>query len=240
MSSGIYAALSGAITKMQAVEIVSNNLSNVNTAGYKKDRLHFAAVLDDATQVGQARGLNYTYVPATQTDFTEGVMETTSNDLDVAIDGNGFFKIRRDGLYYYTRLGNFDRSADGTLVTRTGDIVMSENDNPIVLPEGPININESGIILGLEGEVGQLGVFAPDVALLEKKGQGLFRYSGNEIGVPQSESSKLMQRSLERSNVKSMEETVIMMTSLRAFESYQKAMKNFYTIDAKADEIGSL
>ncbi|MBW2187294.1 MAG: flagellar hook basal-body protein [Deltaproteobacteria bacterium] len=87
MSSGIYAALSGAIAKMQAVEVVSNNLSNVNTAGYKKDRLHFASVLDAATQTEQSNGMNYTYVPETVTDFSEGVMEPTSNDLDVAING---------------------------------------------------------------------------------------------------------------------------------------------------------
>ncbi|OQY25722.1 MAG: flagellar basal-body rod protein FlgF [Desulfobacteraceae bacterium 4572_35.2] len=240
MSSGIYAALSGAISKMQAVEVVSNNLSNVNTAGYKKDRLHFASVLDAATQTQQSNGMNYTYVPETVTDFTEGVMESTSNDLDVAIDGDGFFKINRDGLFYYTRLGNFDRAADGTMVTRTGDVVLSENGNPIVLPEGPISIDEAGSILAAEGEVGKIGVFDPDINLLEKRGNGQFYYSGNDTGVRQSDNGQVMQRYLERSNVKSMEETVIMMTSLRAFESYQKAMKNYYTIDAKADEIGSL
>jgi flagellar basal body rod protein FlgG len=225
---------------MQAVEVVSNNLSNVNTAGYKKDRLHFASVLDAATQTQQSNGMNYTYVPETVTDFTEGVMESTSNDLDVAIDGDGFFKINRDGLLYYTRLGNFDRAADGTMVTRSGDVVLSENGNPIVLPEGPISIDESGSVLAAEGEVGRIGVFNPDINLLEKRGKGQFYYSGNDVAVRQSDNSQVMQRYLERSNVKSMEETVIMMTSLRAFESYQKAMKNYYTIDAKANDIGSL
>jgi len=118
--------------------------------------------------------------------------------------------------------------------------VLSENGNPINLPEGPISIDEAGSILGAEGEVGKIGVFDPDINLLEKRGNGQFYYSGNDTGVRQSDNGQVMQRYLERSNVKSMEETVIMMTSLRAFESYQKAMKNYYTIDAKADEIGSL
>jgi len=240
MSSGIYAALSGAITKMQAVEIVSNNLSNASSAGYKKDRLHFASVLDAATQTGQSQGLNYAYVPNSKTDFTEGLMEPTQSDYDVAINGDGFFRIRQDNEVFYTRLGNFARAADGTLVTRTGEQVLSADNKPITIPEGPISIDQYGSILSEEGEVGQLAVFDVDTSLLAKEGGAKFSFSGDPQSVQPTNEVQLMQRNLERSNVKSMEETVIMMTSMRAFESYQKAMKNYYTIDGKADDIGSL
>lgn len=240
MSSGIYAALSGALTKMQAVETVSNNLSNVNTAGYKKDRLHFGAVLDAATQMEKSGGLNYAYVPNSKTDFTAGVMETTHSDYDVAINGEGFFKIRRGDDVLFTRLGSFARSAEGTLVTRSGEEVLNADNNPITLPEGPIGIDQYGSILSQEGEVGRLAVFTLDNDALIKQGNSQFTYNGDPLTVDVNDQAQLMQRNLERSNVKSMEETVTMMTSLRAFESYQKAMKNYYTIDAKADEIGSL
>ena len=240
MSSGIYAALSGAVSKMQAVEIASSNLSNVNSNGFKKDRFSFAAVLDGATQTTKSSGINHAYIPHTKTDFTQGLMETTKRDFDVAINGDGFFKIRRDFEVFYTRLGNFDRATDGTLTTQSGDIVLNAENKPIVIPEGPISIDEYGSILSAEGSVGRLIVFNPDEAKLVKHGAGFFVYSGDEKAVPLNEKAQVMQGRLERSNVKTMEETILMMTSLRGFESYQKAMKNYYTIDAKADDIGSL
>ena len=240
MSSGIYAALSGAISKMQAVDIASSNLSNVNSNAFKKDRFSFSAALDDATQTGRSSGLNHTYIPQTKTDFSQGLMETTKRDFDVAINGDGFFKIRRDFEVFYTRLGNFDRDTDGTLLTQAGDIVLNEENKPIVIPEGPINIDEYGFVLSAEGSVGRLAVYVPDETKLQKKGAGLFVYSGDEKAVQVNEKARVIQGSLERSNVKTMQETILMMTSLRGFESYQKAMKNYYTIDAKADDIGSL
>lgn len=240
MSSGVYAVLSGAISKMQTVEVVASNLSNINTAGYKKDRLNFSALLNDSMQTGRARGMNYTYIPSTKTDFTQGLMQTTQNDYDVAINGDGFFKVKKGEDILYTRLGNFTRATDGTLITRSGEQVLSVESKTITVPDGPISIDDRGSILGTEGEVGQLGVFDPDVKLLKKQGSSQFSYSGNEQAVPVSAGAQTFQRRLEQSNVKSMEETTVMMTSMRAFESYQKAMKNYFTLDAKADEIGSL
>ncbi|MCD6526707.1 MAG: flagellar hook basal-body protein [Desulfuromonas sp.] len=240
MSSGIYAALSGAICKMQSVEIATNNLANANSNGYKRERLSFSSVLDDATQAQSSGGINYVYTGSSKTDFEQGIMAETKNDLDVGINGEGYFKIRSEGKIYYTRLGNFDRRGDGTLVTRTGDAVLSAEGKPIVLPEGPITIDEQGSILSAEGEVGRLSVFAPDENLLTKQGQCRMAYSGDEKTVMVSEGAQLMQGHQEQSNVQSMEETITMMTSMRAFESYQKAMKNYFTIDSKAAEIGSL
>jgi flagellar basal body rod protein FlgG len=240
MSSGIYAALSGAITKMQAVDVLAGNLSNVNTPGYKKDRVHFAAVLNDELQMGTGGGMNYSYVPNTQTDFSQGVMEPTQNDFDVAINGDGFFKVRRGEEILFTRLGNFARGADGTLVTRSGEQVLSADNQSITIPEGQIAIDESGSILSAEGEVGRVEVFTPDERLLHKQGWSQFSYSGNDQGVAVSSDAQVYQHHLERSNVKSMEETTIMMNSLRGFESYQKVMKNYYELDAQANEIGSL
>ncbi|MEA3466151.1 MAG: flagellar hook basal-body protein [Thermodesulfobacteriota bacterium] len=240
MSSGIYAALSGAVSKMQAVEVISSNLSNVNSNGFKKDRISFAAALDGATQVGKSAGINHTYIPESKTDFTQGTMETTKRDFDVAINGDGYFKVRRDTEIFYTRLGNFDRAIDGTLMTKGDNIVLNTENKPINIPDGPISIDEYGSILSAEGEVGRLAVYDPDETKLIKQGAGLFTYTGDEKAVPLNDKAQIVQGNLERSNVKTMEETILMMTSLRGFESYQKAMKNYYSIDARADDIGSL
>ncbi len=240
MASGLYAALSGAVGQMKNIEVVSSNLSNISTAGYKKERVSFAAVLDAATQTGSAKGVNYTHIPNSRTDFSAGIMETTHNDYDVAINGDGFFKVRQGDNTFYTRLGNFTRALDGTLVTRSGAQVLSAESQPITIPEGPINIDESGSILGVDGEVGRLALFDPDVTQLRKHGSSQFIFTGDEGSVAKSSSFQLFQGSLERSNVKTMEETTIMMTSMRAFENYQKTMKNYFDLDAKANEIGSL
>ncbi|MDY0191438.1 MAG: flagellar hook basal-body protein [Desulfuromonas sp.] len=240
MSSGVYAVLTGAVGKMQTLDVVANNLSNINTAGFKKERINFSSLLDDATQTGRAQGLNYTYIPETKTDYTQGMMQTTQNDYDVAINGDGFFKVQRGEDILYTRLGNFKRATDGTLVTRSGEQVLSADSKTINVPEGPIGIDDRGVILSNAGEVGQIGVFDPDVNLLKKQGGSQFVYGGDEQAVPASAEAQLFQRRLEQSNVGSMQETTIMMTSMRAFESYQKAMKNYFTIESKADEIGSL
>jgi len=242
MSSGIYATLSGAVARMQTVDVVTNNLANANTLGYKKDRVQFSAVLDSAKQNQQAGGVNYSYVEVAKTDYSQGVLIDTRNEYDVAINGNGFFKVRNpdDGEIYFTRLGAFDREADGTLITRTGELVLSPANETIVLPEGDFDIDERGRILGNEGVVDELALVDPDPELLIKQGNGRYSYDGDIRVIPASTDSQVMQGHLEQSNVKAIEETTLMMTSLRAFENYQKAMKNYFTLESKVNEIGSL
>ncbi len=240
MSSGLYAALSGALARMETVETVTNNLSNANTPGFKKDRLCFASILDQATQNRRSHGVNYTYIPDRKIDFSEGVTIQTNRDLDVAIEGKGFFKVKRGGQEFFTRLGNFTRSKNGQLVTRSGALVLGNGGQPIELPDGVINIDENGVIFGKDGEAGRLGLFAPDETQLVKQGSGLFSYNGDSTAVKQSKDGRLLQRHLEGSNVQSMQEVVVMMTSMRGFESYQKAMKNYFSIEEKTNEIGAL
>ncbi|OQY16674.1 MAG: flagellar basal-body rod protein FlgF [Desulfobacteraceae bacterium 4572_35.1] len=240
MSSGLYAALSGALARMETVETVTNNLSNANTPGFKKDRLSFAAVLNQATQTNRSAGVNYAYIPDKKIDFSEGVTIQTSRDLDVAIEGKGFFKVKVGEQEFFTRLGNFTRSSDGKLVTRSGALVLGSGGQPIELPDGSINIDENGVIIGKDGEAGRLGLFAPDEAQLVKRGSGLFSYNGDSTAVEQSSDAQILQHHLEGSNVQSMQEVVVMMTSMRGFESYQKAMKNYFSIEEKTNEIGAL
>ncbi|PLX91411.1 MAG: hypothetical protein C0620_11420 [Desulfuromonas sp.] len=240
MTSGLYAALSGAVSKMEIVDIVGNNLSNISTLGYKKDRIQFSAMLNDAQQTQQTAGVNYTYVGEVQTVYSQGMTVDTRNDYDVAISGEGFFKIRDDEGIYYTRLGGFDRGQGGELVTRTGAQVLSADNKPIIVPEGPIMIDEKGRILGEEGEVGQIALMNPDTSKLIKEGLGRYRYDGDEREVQPGIDSQILQGHLEQSNVNAMEETTLMMTSLRAFESYQKAMKNYLDLESKINDIGIL
>jgi fagellar hook-basal body proteins len=105
MGSGKYSALSGAVAREQAMSNVAANLANVSTTGFKKDRISFAAILRGAQQASDARGINFARIRKIGVDFSQGGMQPTDRPLDVAIDGPGFFKVRKGGETFYTRSG---------------------------------------------------------------------------------------------------------------------------------------
>jgi len=240
MSSGIYTVLSGAVTRMNIADVVSNNLSNINSNGFKKQRTSFAAILDDATQTGSARGNNFSTIGESRTVFDQGVTADTGRDLDFAVIGDGFFRVQRGEEMLYTRAGNFRRTAEGTMVDVEGNPVMSADNEPIVLPAGPFEVDEEGRVLTQEGVVGQVGVFDLPVEALEHQSGGRFVFTGDPAQVIPAQDSRVLQGSLERSNVNMMEEATLMMTNMRVYESYNKALKNYYDLNAKRSEIATL
>lgn len=241
MSSGIYSALSGNIARMQAMESLTNNLANANTAGYKKDRLAFASMLGDATQVQAGKGINFTRLQDSFIDFSQGPIYPTGADFDFAIQGEGFFKVKKEDAFFYTRQGQFHLGADGTLLTASDLEVVNESNQPIKVTGPGVTVDEEGRMLDASGaEVGRLSLFSvDDLKLLTKGGEGLFSLPAGiqdqVVAKPQ-----VIQGRLEGSNVNTVEEMALMMEGLRAFESYQKMIKTYGTIDSKADELGSL
>ena len=136
MMRSLYSAVSGLKTNQTAMDVIGNNVANVNTIGFKSSRVVFqdvysqtlsAATAPTETSGGinpQQVGLGVT-ISAIGLNMTEGSMQPSSNTLDFAITGEGFFVIRgSDGAYYYTRNGAFTLDADGYLVTANGDYVM--------------------------------------------------------------------------------------------------------------------
>lgn len=240
MSSGIYTVLSGAVTRMNTADIISNNLSNINSNGFKKQRMSFASVLDDATQTSTARGNNFSTIGESRTVFEQGVIADTARDLDFAIIGDGFFRVQRGEDMLYTRTGNFSRTAEGTMVDVEGNPVMSADNEPIVLPAGPFEVDEDGLVLTEEGVVGQVGVFDPPIEELEHQSGGRFAFGGDPEEVAPAQGGQVLQGSLERSNVNMMEEAALMMSNMRVYESYNKALKNYYDLNAKRSEIATL
>jgi flagellar basal-body rod protein FlgF len=239
MSSGLYSAVSGALAKTQTLDILSNNLANVNTTGFKKDRVHFEALLNATNQNHAAKGMNFTRTGQPYVDFSQGSLRETGGTLDLAIDGEGFFKVMGEGGFFYTRQGNLKLDADGDLVTASGWRVMGEN-GPINLPNPEVAIDKEGKIWAEEGEVGRIALYTfPDDAVPEKRGDGLFTLpagSRDEVAL----NSCLLQGRLETSNVNILQEMVQLTEGMRAFEAYQKAIKTYGSLAAKADEIGSV
>jgi flagellar basal-body rod protein FlgF len=240
MSSGIYSTLSGSLARMQTLDSLANNMANVNTDGFKRDRLAFESVLNSASQNQNNQGLNFTRLQKSFTDFSPGSSQNTGNSQHLAIEGDGFFKVRRGDEFLYTRNGRFHLAPNGALLTDSGLEVVGGNNQPLLIPAGEFSIDENGRILADGAEAGQINIFAvDDVQTLIKEGNGLFSLPPN-LKDHLAVNSKVMQGYLEGSNVNMLQEMMLMMESLRAFESHQKMINNYNKIGAKLDELGSL
>lgn len=238
MSSGIYSALSGARAKMQLMDVVTNNLTNANTVGYKKDRLNFESLVSDARQRSLAKGMNFNRIGGSYTDHSKGTFEVTGKPFDLAINGPGFFKVAGEGGEFFSRQGNFGLDAEGYLVNAAGLRVLGEN-GPLQLPDSEVVIDESGRIWDGEVEVGQVPVYdLGDGQGLEKRGGGLLAAPAGTIATPVA-TPNLLQGQIESSNVNPLEEMALMMDAQRSFEALNKVLKAYHNL-RKSDELGSL
>jgi len=219
---GIYIALSGAVLKQDQIDIVSNNIANANTVGFKKERASFKEFLvsrisgaqdsDDGRAMSDLSGM--------KTDFGAGTHLKTGNPLDVALDGKGFLSIEGGR---YTRKGNLRVARDGFLVTQEG-LKVHGSKGPIKIAAGQADIAPSGEVRVNGKPVDTLKIvdFANQGELKELEGG---YYTAN---LPSIKSNAIVAPGhLEASNVDVVKEMVQMITTLREFETYQKAIQMF-------------
>ena len=233
MPGGAYSALSGMRTRTEELDSLAADLANVSTVGYKTergakvaaDRDAFAVELDSAVDV---------VMGGKRIDFRPGLIATTGRDLDVAIDGPGFFAIETPNGERYTRNGSFTRRADGALVTSTGDQVLGEN-GPITLPNGPVKIGDDGTITSGTAVVGRLQVvqFASERDLIRESG-ATFRALIGATPEPAA-ATKLVPGSIEQSNVNIVDRMVKLTELSRNFEALNKGVNTLMTdLDGRA------
>jgi flagellar basal body rod protein FlgG len=220
MAGGAYSALSGMRARLGELDRIASDLANVSTAGYKSERIgvssaerkEFAPMLDAAVDamLGNAK-----------VDFTPGVMKTTGNELDVAIEGRGLFAIDTPAGVRYTRSGSFTRRADGLLVTAQGEPVLGE-DGEIRLGRGPVSIGGNGTIRSGGQVVGQLQVvdFA-DADLIRESG-ARFRAVTDAESKPFEGS--LVAGALEQANVSVVDRMTALTEVTRGFEMMQRGV----------------
>lgn len=248
MNPALRTAATGMMAQQLRTEVISNNLANVNTTGFKRSRAHFedllyqtvqgSAVVDQpdaetmpAVQIG--RGVRLSSV---QRLHTQGMLEQTSRSLDLAIEGEGFFQLQMpDGSIGYTRDGSFSISDEGMLVSQAGYTVFPGIDIPQDVAQ--LTISKTGVIsaTNADGDSEELGRielarFSNPSGLLSigenilretpASGQPILSFAG-EDGI-----GKLLQGHLEASNVEIVQEMVDMITSLRAYEVNSKAIQN--------------
>ncbi len=230
MIKGLYITEAGMVPKTTRLEVIANNLANVNTTGFKRDKA-FTDALEEAAVASEVTGSDIPLLKQ-YTDFSEGTLRPTNNPLDVALQGKGFFVVNTPNGVRYTRNGNFQLALDGTLVTGAGYAVQGTNGriqvpDPQHLPTGSIHISETGEVMVDKQSLGYLKVvdFA-DYAAIHKDQQSLFTVDPGTLEAqgPGSQTA-VRQGFLEDSNVDGISEMVAMVELTRAFEADQKALR---------------
>jgi len=260
MVRGLYTAAAGMNVQQNNIDVTSNNISNVNTTAFKKDRAEFADLMYQSLNYTANATSENTYNPTgidvglgvrisgVQKSFIQGSLKQTGNDLDIAIQGKGFFQITDpNGETSYSRNGSFKKDADGTIVTAQGFKLNPE----IVIPSNLTNLSiaQDGTISAMnpaDGVITQLGqitlVDFVNPAGLAPIGNGLYNAtstSGDPIeGNPGTEAfGSLQQGMLESSNVKLVNAMVDLITAQRAYEANSKALT---TTDQMLQQVNQL
>lgn len=208
-------------------DVISNNLANAATHGFKRDVFS----IDSNKQ------------ETTSPDFTCGPVRHTGNTLDFAIDGEAFFEIRTPLGLRYTRHGSFTLNSEHVLVTQNGAPVMSENGRSIIIEGSDVNVGPDGAI-SVDGEIcDKLAIitFEQPKMLARESSTSFVPVPGTGEKMPGPENVTVKQGYLEQSNVVVSDEMVRMIDTMRKFESFQKVFQMFSDMDSKAiNEVGTL
>ncbi len=247
MNHGIYTITAGALATEKRFQIVSNNLANVNTNGFKQQRITFSSMLPlDKTENDYPENIKkgvfntFPYSDITKTDFSQGATKYTGNTFDFAISGKGFFMVKdANGNIYFTRDGNFKVNQNGYLVTLDGEQVLDDSQNPIQLDITNakfINVDENGYIYINDEVSGKIGVWdLNDYSVLLRFGYNKFKINPKIKPKPTpflSKDYKLLQGYLEGSNVNLVKEMVSLIEVQRHYQADQKVIT---TIDNQLD-----
>jgi flagellar basal-body rod protein FlgF len=230
MGSGYYAAYTGLAARMDALEVVANNLANVSTIGYRGQNEFYQSVT--ASQEPQALSpLNaainaYGVLGGSSIDFAQGNLQKAGNNLDLAVKGPGFFVVRTPGGMRYTRDGAFHVSGAGEIVNAQGDAVLNPKNLPIQVPLGEVQIAPDGTVSvdsAIAGQV-QMAEFAPGTPLEPEGDTNFIAPAG---AAQAAKNSTIASGMLESSNLSAIQETVTLMALQRNAEMMEKALSIF-------------
>jgi flagellar basal-body rod protein FlgF/flagellar basal-body rod protein FlgG len=234
MDSGYYAAFTGLRAGIQALELAANNLANISTTGYKAQREFYkslAASLGNfnprqLSPLNQAIN-NYGVLGGSIVDVQAGTLERTGNDLDLGMEGSGFFVVQTKAGLRYTRNGNFRVGADGQLVTAWGDRVMDDQNRPIDIPSGSVSISPDGTISSQGAVVGRLQIvdFAPGTVFVP---EGNSTYKAATGSATPATEPRVRQGMLEASNMNPITGTIGLIMIQRQNQLFEQALSIFH------------
>ena len=224
MENSIYLGLSRQMVLKTNMDIVANNIANMNTSGFKAQNPVFEEYVSDPRYADDPLSFVYDYGQYQMT--SQGSIEQTGNPFHVAMNGPGFMSIEMPGGGTgYTRDGNFQKRADGTLVNSSGMAVLGDG-GPIVIPAGAteINIDEKGVISDQNGPIAQLSIVEfENVQELQPTGNNLYT---TDSGTQPAENTRAAQGFLEGSNVQPVVEMTRMIKILRDFQTTHRMLES--------------
>ncbi len=267
-SKGIYSAVSGAMAQSARLDTIANNLANVNTTSFKKDQQIFSEYLTANEKEAQfmkvprvpasiesfydMQGGDTAYVnPAgSYTNFSQGALRPSGSQLDVGIEGKGFFEVMTPQGLRWTRNGSFKIDASGQLVTKEGHLVLREGAQDPA--QRGIQLSSANLTISQAGEIFEGGNLIGKLAVVEFSTTDDLRKVGNSLysvdrdpALPAitiaARESRVHQGFLEGSNVNVIQEMTDMISANRVFEATQQAIKAHDLIDDKLiNQVGKL
>lgn len=248
MRDSAYSAIFGALSNEIRMSSIANNLANVNTTAFKKDNMAFHDafirfahdyLVDERTYIRgdklfpEAHVIGKPRLSDQQTDFSQGSLQQTGNQLDFALSGEGFFSIQGGDETLYTRAGNFIVDSTGTVRTKDGNTVLVEG-GPLVIPPGAkVLVDGTGTISVNGNLAGTFDVVNfEDLTQMERVGGNNYRAKEGAVPIPLTETT-VEQGFLEKGNVEVVSEMVAMIETQRAFTMYTKMIQSTDTTDQK-------
>lgn len=263
MLKGLYTAYTGMINEQNRMDVLTNNLANADTIGFKKEgatsqsfnSVFVDKIRDDSECLDLARRIGAANpgvkIGEGYTDFSQGPLQVTDNSYDVALGGEGFFTIEftnkaGETSTMYTRDGNFQLTREGYLVTTDGDYILGRANNNTtqrikVNPDLPVTIDEQGRIFQDDRQLAQLKITDfEDYNYLEHYGESYYMPVEGAEPVDATD-CKVLQGYLETSNVSIVSEMVNMISVSRQYEANQKVIQTYdSSLDAAVNQIGKI
>ncbi len=247
MLTGFYTIASGLLTRQRELDVLGSNLVNSQTPGYRASRLVTSAFEMElqSRQEALAMGTFGVGKPVSTVEevtplFDSGVIKATDRDMDMAIDGPGYYAISgTDGQIYLTRNGQFNMDEDGYLVLPDFGYVMGHNGR-ILLETEKFDVREDGTLVDAWGTLDTLQILVPQEGTeLEKLDNGLFR-AVDGGALTDSDGYRVVQGSLELSNVDANREMTLLMEAQNAFRNCSSAFQIIDSMDRKTSQIAAI
>lgn len=228
MDNPTYISLSRQSGLLKELSVIANNMANSDTIGFKREGAVFTEFINGARGSTAAEGARHSLsmgrLGAHFSEFTHGELRQTSGELDVAIDGEGFFMVESPGGERLTRAGHFQANAEGILVTPDGMPVLDQAGGQIQIPQeiNRLAIGGDGTISGDGVELAKLGVVTADPTTMSRDGGNLWvARNGTEI----VEEPRILQGFVEDSNVQPVAEIARMIEVQRYYDAGQKLLE---------------
>ena len=232
----MYVGLSRQETLQRELDVVANNVANVDTAGFKVESL----MMQDDPQHLPAAGdgpstVNFTIDTGVARDFGQGALKQTGSPLNVAIQGEGFFRVSTPSGERYTRDGRFGMDAQGRLVTASGEAVQGDGGDITLDPQkGQPMIATDGTVSQQGQAVGRVSVVTfPSLSALSKAGDGLYRNVSNLQPQP-ADAARVRQGMLESSNVEPITQITRLIEIARAYDSVSQMVSQTADLSTQA------